>query len=329
MIPFALVTGFLGSGKTTLLQRIAERSGSRRLIYLVNEFSAADVDGRRVTCPPNDLIRISGGSVFCHCLVTEFMRQLNAVADRATDANPPVQGVVVEASGVADPKVVGRMLRETRLDRTFELCRIVTVIDPGSYLKLIHTLPNIRSQVEAASLALLNKTDLYAAETLGQTENHLRSVNPSLEIIRTERCGAEVDLFVAAAPPAPEGEYARCADPNYARVVVRVEGEIGVGGLIAWLEGMRTELYRAKGFVIADGQWVYLDHSAADTHAEPAGFDAAVSELAVILRGDAQARFHEYLRRFNDQQSNTGARLRVVADGGAEPGPAVRLPSID
>ena len=46
MIPLCLVTGFLGSGKTTLLRHIAQCE-FLRLAFLVNEFSAADVDGRR------------------------------------------------------------------------------------------------------------------------------------------------------------------------------------------------------------------------------------------------------------------------------------------
>ena len=51
MIPLALVTGFLGSGKTSFLRHLAGveyvrgRSGPhRRLAFVVNDFSAAEVD---------------------------------------------------------------------------------------------------------------------------------------------------------------------------------------------------------------------------------------------------------------------------------------------
>ena len=44
MIPIGLVAGFLGSGKTTLLARWAERHRGRKLVYLVNDLGAANVD---------------------------------------------------------------------------------------------------------------------------------------------------------------------------------------------------------------------------------------------------------------------------------------------
>ena len=45
MIPICLVTGFLGSGRTTLLRRIIDTHRDPRIVYLVNEFSALDIEG--------------------------------------------------------------------------------------------------------------------------------------------------------------------------------------------------------------------------------------------------------------------------------------------
>ena len=64
MIPLSLVTGFLGCGKTTLLQRLIEGNQRRILVYIVNEFAEADVDGRLLELGEDQVVSIPGGSIF-------------------------------------------------------------------------------------------------------------------------------------------------------------------------------------------------------------------------------------------------------------------------
>jgi G3E family GTPase len=66
-IPVVLVTGFLGSGKTTLLRRLAEAYPDKRLIFLVNEFAATDVDGETLSATGTPTHSVVGGSLFCEC----------------------------------------------------------------------------------------------------------------------------------------------------------------------------------------------------------------------------------------------------------------------
>ena len=121
MIPLSLVTGFLGGGKTTLLQRLIERNQGRRLAYIVNEFAEADVDGQLLELGEDQVVSIPGGSIFCRCLSGEFLRILQEIPGRFDTPDSPLEGVVIEASGIADPKVTESMLEETRLDRVYEL----------------------------------------------------------------------------------------------------------------------------------------------------------------------------------------------------------------
>jgi len=73
------VTGFLGSGKTTFLKHIVEQYRERRLVYLVNEFSPHDIDGAIVSQKNPNVVAIPGGSIFCKCLVTEFIDRLESI----------------------------------------------------------------------------------------------------------------------------------------------------------------------------------------------------------------------------------------------------------
>jgi G3E family GTPase len=286
MIPVALVTGFLGSGKTTFLQRLVDRYRDRRLVYLVNEFSPTDVDTRLLACDRDNRVSVPGGSIFCQCLVTEFIRHLTAIAQRED-----LEGVVVEASGIADPRVFARMLNETRLDRHYRLARIATILDPGTFPTLLQTLPNIRSQVEASDVALLNKVDLYPEQQLRKTESIARELKPSLVIVRTENCRTELDPFAEAPAHEPGGQYAACADPNFLRATVVFEGAVDLDRLIREIDAARSILYRVKGFVLAGDKPTYVDATYTRITVKPAESAPTPSQLVFIGRGDAQEEF--------------------------------------
>ncbi|NLF18431.1 MAG: GTP-binding protein, partial [Lentisphaerae bacterium] len=144
MLPLCLVTGFLGTGKTSLLKHIVSGRPGAKLVYLVNEFSPEDVDGAVLldTQYP-DVVRLPGGSIFCKCLVTQFISHLNAIPQRF----PEAEGVIIEASGMANPKVIESMLEETGLDKGYSLDGIITVVERRSFTALRHTLPNILAQI--------------------------------------------------------------------------------------------------------------------------------------------------------------------------------------
>jgi G3E family GTPase len=262
MIPMGLVTGFLGSGKTTLLQKVISDCSDRRLAFVVNECGNVDVDGQLIEIPDDRLVRIPGGSIFCRCLSGELIRNLEAIADQLDSEAEPLDGVIIEASGMADPKVARRMLEETGLIQRYELCTIVAVVDPGSFLKLIHTLPSVIAQVEACELAIVNKTDLYEADSILDTEAEIARINPTADIVRAQYTDVDVDLLAPMAPRKLEGQYALCADPAFARATVRLHHPVDIGWLKAELECIRNELYRCKGFVPTTDATVYVDVSA-------------------------------------------------------------------
>ena len=285
MIPICLVTGFLGSGKTTFLRQVVARNRERKLVYLVNELSPLDVDGALLREAEDDVLTIPGGSIFCRCLVTEFIGHLEAIPERFNTPEAPVEGVVIEASGIANPKVTEQLLAETGLDGTYDLASIVSIVDPGSFGKLVHTLPNIQAQVEAADTVLINKADLFAGAVLDVTENLVRQMNPRASVVRTVQCEADVPLFDQAPAREIEGDYAPCLDPNYDKLAVGVPGPVDLARLIAALRSAGEEIYRAKGFVPAREGMYYLDMSATGISADPTDRTDATAALAIVTRG--------------------------------------------
>ncbi|QHI69668.1 CobW family GTP-binding protein [Tichowtungia aerotolerans] len=241
MLPICLVTGFLGTGKTTLLKNIVAQNRDRKIVYLINEFSAHDIDGAIVSAENPDVVSIPGGSIFCHCLVTEFIGQLKKI----TEERSGVDGVVIEASGMANPKVIEQMLVETRLDQHFRLATVISVLDPNSFLKLRRTLPNILAQVETADVVLINKTDCNPPEKIEETLKTVHELNPVAGCIPTVLCDVELDLFAEHVPRGLQGEYARCRDPNYETFVT--EQPFDGGKLEAFVQKHADDIYRVKG----------------------------------------------------------------------------------
>lgn len=282
MIPICLITGFLGTGKTTLLKRIVAGNRDRKWIYLVNEFSALDVDGAIVSEENPDVVSIPGGSIFCKCLVTEFIGQMTKIHERHPDA----EGVVIEASGMADPRVIADMLRETRLDRHFELANIVSIVEPRSFLRLIHTLPNIIHQVEAADLVLLNKCDLFDEEQLIETEEAVRDIKNDANLMRCVKGIAGFPILGKGGSRVElHGDYAKCRDPRYSAFSTEHPNLLDPALLIALISENEEAIYRVKGYFQTLENAVYFDYSKAGfsiTEAEP----HATYGLAWICRGE-------------------------------------------
>ncbi len=284
MIPICLITGFLGTGKTTLLKRIVEENRDRKWIYLVNEFSALDVDGAIISEENPDVVSIPGGSIFCKCLVTEFIGQMTKIYERRSDA----EGVIIEASGMADPRVIADMLKETGLGAHFKLNHIISIVEPRSFLRLIHTLPNIIHQVEAADLVLLNKCDLFDENQILETEQAVRNIKAETNLIRCVKGEIEFPMFENTGSYKDlHGEYAKCRDPRYSAFSVELPRPISSALVQSLIKEHEEDIFRVKGYFNALEGPVYFDYSKAGFSMTPAA-PRERQGLAWIIRGGAE-----------------------------------------
>jgi G3E family GTPase len=301
MIPVTLITGFLGSGKTTLVSWIYKQFTDRRIVYLINEFSQVDIDGQRLDIPENQLVSIPGGSIFCRCLVSDFIRILRDIESSADNQNQPPEQVVIEASGISDPNIIQQLLQETKLDNTYVLQRIICIIDPGTFYKLIHTLPNIIRQVEASNTIIINKTDMYDEETIQNSEEEIRKINPKAELIKTTYCQGLIDLFSEAETGELSGEYALCRDPNYASVALQHQSPVDWPKLKQDIENLPGAVYRVKGYVTTQNHTIDIDYAAdiwtekiTENHPQP-----NQTKLVVIVEGRCEMSLNLILSKLN------------------------------
>ena len=107
-IPFHIISGFLGSGKTTFLKRILEQySGEKKIGIIQNEFAPANIDGVELRKSGKDfnLLEINNGSVFCVCLLGDFVSSLEKFVD---EYHP--DDIIIEASGLSDTTSISEII---------------------------------------------------------------------------------------------------------------------------------------------------------------------------------------------------------------------------
>lgn len=296
MIPVILVTGFLGSGKTTFLKQLARTQADRRCLYLVNDFASVDVDGEWVRQAGVPVLALSGGSIFCRCLVTDFIRVLRQVVAGDTVLGAPPEAVIIEASGMADPRVIHQMLVETRLDAHLAVWRILAVVDPGTFHKLLHTLPNIRAQVACADTVLISKGDRYPPDVVDRTREAVQAIQPEALCLPMIMGVADLDLWAAGAPPEVAGEYARCVDPNVHRFTLEEGLPVSRDAFRALVDASGDALYRAKGFIREDDQVYAVEWSSSGIRDEPWVGPPLAPRLVCIVRADAGPRLEALWR---------------------------------
>lgn len=292
-LPIWLVVGFLGAGKTTLLRRLVHHANGRGLLFIVNEFSAVDVDAGLIEREGGTALAVAGGSIFCRCLVTEFMSTLTRVTEGIALPNGDIlkpQGVVIEASGMADPRSMRRLLQESGLDRHFHVAGVTAVVDPGTLMKLLLVLPNIRGQIESADVILLNKTDLHAPETIAKVREKIVAINPQAKIISCTYGNIPPEILLADGLSARieqmDAAFGLCRDPNFERETRTFDKPVEIAALESLVSQVGEKLYRAKGSILTTDGWRYLDWSAGRLTLESC--PPAPASTLVVIRAPVQ-----------------------------------------
>ena len=96
--PVIILAGRLGAGKTTLLNHVLRHAGDRRFGVIVNDFGAVNVDALMVARQVDGVVGIGNG---CVCCATDSDGFEDSVTRRGLTG---VDAVLVEASGIADPR---------------------------------------------------------------------------------------------------------------------------------------------------------------------------------------------------------------------------------
>jgi len=295
-VPFILVTGFLGSGKTTLLKRfIGEYADTRRLAVIQNEFAPSGVDGEelRRTGKSFEILEINRGSVFCVCLLSDFVKSLADMVDRVRP-----DAVVLEATGLADPIAVAQLLHAPQLRPRVYLRHVFAVVDAGTFPRIERAVTRAAHQVRIADTVLVNKIDSQGAD-VDKVEERVIALNPLAVVRRVTYCAIPLEgmLSSAAGQSVAERRSEELAGlesggrPPIGSVAARRSQPVSRGSLERFLARNAPGSYRLKGFVrLSDGGVVAVQSCFGRTTLAPVDNYNGASELVAMGPGvDADA----------------------------------------
>ncbi len=180
-IPVILVAGFLGSGKTTLLNHLLDHSGPTRLGVVVNDFGSINIDSLAVAGQVDAMVSLNNGCLCCAVDAGDLDRMLH----RLSRPSAGIDVIVVEASGLADPREIVRMLLSSK-DRHITYGGLVEVVDAAEFSAVRARHPEIDDQLEFADLVLLNKTDRVEADTLTELTGTINRISPGTPVLATD-----------------------------------------------------------------------------------------------------------------------------------------------
>ena len=190
-VPVTLVTGFLGSGKTTLVNRIlANRQGVRAAV-LVNELGDIAIDNDLIIAGGDDMIALGNGCICCS-VNGDLVDGIARVLSRAD----PVDHIVVETTGVADPLPVARTFLRIEFRSAVRLDAIVAMVDAEHFSLELFDGPAARNQIRHADAILVNKVDRIGVERRDAVEAGVRALNPQARIVHTIRGDVSLPLIL-------------------------------------------------------------------------------------------------------------------------------------
>ncbi len=203
MVPVVLLTGFLGSGKTTLLNRFLSLRQERarwhkgqqpKLAILVNELGAVGIDAALLPPGAARQVELPGGCICC-----TLDENLEKSLGDLLDAEPALEMVVIETTGIAEPLPILWTLGREPLSVRVRLAAVVTVVDSLEHERHRPLAPAVDAQVEQADVIVLSKLDLVgerAADRVAELVALVRETNPGAAVL-AERSASSSALALA------------------------------------------------------------------------------------------------------------------------------------
>ncbi|MDR9367199.1 MAG: GTP-binding protein [Balneolaceae bacterium] len=257
-IPVTIISGFLGSGKTTLLNHILTQNNGLKIAVIQNEFGEIGIDGELIENREQDIFELNNGCICCS-VQSDLVRALQNL----TKLEKPVDHLLIETTGLADPRPVAQtIVQNPLLKANYMLDGIISIADAKHLLFDIKEHREALHQIRMANIVLLNKIDLVSQKKIELTEQKIKATNPivnsiyhtqysrvSLEALLNLKTFDLAHLDVRSNGHPEEHQHGE----GITSVSLEYLGYVDLEKLYAWLSRMmyyqQHKIYRIKGIV--------------------------------------------------------------------------------
>ncbi|MFG1645682.1 CobW family GTP-binding protein [Amycolatopsis sp. NPDC049252] len=254
-IPVVLVAGFLGAGKTTLLNHLLANREGARVGVVVNDFGSVNVDALAVAGQVDTMVSLGNG---CLCCAVDASG-LDAMLGRLSSAEAGIDVIVVEASGIAEPRDLIRLMIASE-NPDIRYGGLAEVVDAAEFEAARERHPELADHLRLADLVVLNKADRVSAEALAKVTATVEELAPGRPLLVTAHGRVDPRLFF---DPEPRGErvgqlsfddlreddhdHAQHLHARYETVTFTADTPLAPRAFVGFLERRPAGLYRMKG----------------------------------------------------------------------------------
>lgn len=187
-VPITIFTGFLGSGKTTVLNHLLQGQRDKKFAVIENEFGEVPIDNELLASNLGlaEQVVVMENGCMCCTVRGDLLGAFDAIR-KQMEKGSPLDAVLVETTGMADPVPIVRTLRTTPdIAKYFHLDGTITLVDSKTVLQRLAESSEDKErhrQIAFADKILLNKVDLVTDEEAVEVWRRLRSYNASCPIV--------------------------------------------------------------------------------------------------------------------------------------------------
>ncbi|MFB6814914.1 CobW family GTP-binding protein [Streptomyces sp. NPDC056347] len=269
-IPVVVLAGFLGSGKTTLLNHLLRNRSGNRIGVIVNDFGAIEIDAMTVSGQVGSTVSLGNGCLCCAVDASE----LDTFLETLTGPAARLDVIVIEASGLAEPQELVRMLLASE-NPHIVYGGLVEVVDAAEFDATRARHPELDRHLAVADLVVLNKTDRIGSEEQARLRDAVAAagaraggaaavvcatygrIDPELLFDPALRPDGEEktrqlsfeDLLLAEREEAGGDGHDRHLHTAYDSVSFTADAAMNPRRLMDFLDSRPRGLYRIKGFV--------------------------------------------------------------------------------
>ncbi len=257
-VPVIVLAGFLGSGKTTLLNHLLRASRGTRIGVVVNDFGAIEIDAMTVAGQLGDSTVSLGNGCLC-CAVDAS--ELDVFLEKLTRPAARLDVIVIEASGLAEPQELVRMVLASENER-IAYGGLVEVVDAAEFESTRERHPEIDRHLGIADLVVLNKTDRIDQAAGRRLRERITELAGGAAVVQATYGRLDPELLFECRPRSErvgqlsfedlhedDHDHASHLHAAYETASFTAQEPLHPRRLLDFLDSRPEGLYRIKGFV--------------------------------------------------------------------------------